>query len=524
MENWKDDSNKRTLAIGRRSSYGQKDNTSAETQEREFRSYVQIHGLDLIKIDAIIETAYKYEARKKYRELMDYALSNGIRHILFYIGSREARNLTDSETNERLIKEGKIVIHYVSENKVYWKDSPDSDFLMRDILTSVNKSESRVLGTRVRNSFRTKAESGWYPYRTPATGYIHHKERDRVGNAVKGTATITVDPDKANVRLVQREFELRAQGYSYDVIRQKNLEAGVVPLSMRETYNRASIEKRLKNEFYWGKFRLKNDPKVYQGRHELIIPEPILKKVKAINEGNGCKIRKNVANGEDIFRGWLRCSHPECQMQITYDPKTKTIKETGEKKTYHYYRCSNSRKAHMKLVSVTEEKIWKQFEPAVEALSISQEFAQDITDALNETHEKQRAAIKKQMDGFRLELESLRTERSNAVQLFAKGKISEVDYSAFTKDVERREDHFVNELERLNLAISDEAMVSVKKVFELAINAKQLWKSMNRENRLEYLKEVCSNPTLEGLTLQYQLQSPFARLSNWKENSNWRRG
>ncbi|MFN8945108.1 MAG: hypothetical protein ACK5WZ_10855 [Pseudobdellovibrionaceae bacterium] len=65
-------------------------------------------------------------------------------------------------------------------------------------------------------------------------------------------------------------------------------------------------------------------------------------------------------------------------------------------------------------------------------------------------------------------------------------------------------------------------MISVQKVFELAINAKTLYKSMSRENRLEYLKTVCLNPTLDGLTLEYHLQSPFARLSNWKENPKWR--
>lgn len=184
MGNWKDDPNKRALAIGRRSSYGQKENTSAETQEREFLNYVKAHGLDLIKIDAIIETAYKADQRKKYQALMQFALSQGIKHILFYIGSREARNLTDNETNERLIKEGKIIIHYVSENKVYYKDSPDSDFLMRDILTSVNKSESRANGTRVKNSFRTKAEQGWFPYRHTPLGYMHHKERDKFGNDI----------------------------------------------------------------------------------------------------------------------------------------------------------------------------------------------------------------------------------------------------------------------------------------------------------------------------------------------------
>jgi hypothetical protein len=102
-----------------------------------------------------------------------------------------------------------------------------------------------------------------------------------------------------------------------------------------------------------------------------------------------------------------------------------------------------------------------------------------------------------------------------------------LDESGYKRQIERvRSDrrHYENEIERLTLTISDEAMVSVKKVFELAINAKELYKAMNREDRMEYLKMVCSNPTLDGLTLQYQLQSPFARLSNWKEDSNWRRG
>ena len=524
MENWKEDPNKRTLAIGRRSSTGQKDNTSAETQEREFHIYVKANDLDLVKFDAIIETAYKTEARKKYKELMNFALSNGIKHILFYIGSREARNLTDNETNERLIKEGKIIIHYVSENKVYFKDSPDSDFLMRDILTSVNKSESRANSTRVKNSFRTKAEMGWFPYRHTPLGYAHHKERDKSGYAIKGTAIVVPDPDIANVKLVQREFELRSQGHSYDVIRQSNLDAGVVPLDQVKTYHRSSIEKRLKCSFYWGTFQLTGEPAVYHGKHELIIPAKSLKVVKAINEGNGPKVRKNVANGEDLFRGWLLCDHPECQRQMTYDPKTKIIKETGEKKVYHYYRCSNSRKVHMKLVNISEEKIWDQFEPAVEALTISQEFAIDITAALNETHEKQKAAIKKQMEGYRIELLGLEGKEDSAYQDLKKGLLDETSYQRQIERVRSSRRHYENEVERLTLTISDEAMVSVKKVFELAINAKELYKSMNREDRLEYLKKVCSNPTLDGLTLQYQLQSPFARLSNWKENSKWRRG
>lgn len=61
-----------------------------------------------------------------------------------------------------------------------------------------------------------------------------------------------------------------------------------------------------------------------------------------------------------------------------------------------------------------------------------------------------------------------------------------------------------------------------KKVFELAINLKELWKAMDREKRVTYLKRVCSNPTVDSLTLHYHLQKPFERLAKMKGNENWR--
>ena len=373
-------------------------------------------------------------------------------------------------------------------------------------------------------AYKTKAENGWWPYRHTPLGYVHSKDRDKFGNAIKGTARLIPDPDTCNVQLIQREFELRAQGFSYDEIRRQNLEDNFVPPENRKTYNRATIEKRMKNPLYWGEFRLADDPKVYKGKHEPIIPTKTLKSVKAINEGNGCKRRSMVANGADIFRGWLVCDHPECQRQITYEKKEKVLKSTGETKVYHLYRCSNSRKIHPKNIYVSEEKIWQQFETTADVLSVSQEFAQDITNALNETHGKQTTAIKKQMDGFSIELRNLEGKEDEAYNDFKVGVLDEGGYKRQITRVRDERRHFESEIKRLTLTISDEAMVSVKKVFELAINAKELYKSMSREERLEYLKTVCSNATLDGLTLQYQLEKPFARLASWNENSEWRRG
>lgn len=522
MNDWKKNPNKKALAIIRRSSHGQKDNTSADTQMDAIKAYALRNGLEfVVEPEAIVETAYNSKRRDKYNRIIESGLKLGAKHLLFYDASRESRNQQDLAKNTDMILKGEIIVHHVSENRAYWTGSSNSDLLLRGIGGVINENYSRENGAKMKAAYRTKAENGWFPFRHTPLGYIHFKKKDEYGNPIKGTATVIPDPDPSKVRLVRREFELRAQGYSYEHIHQTTLAENLVPTSLLKTYSKQAIEKRLKNPLYRGHFFV--DGIRYEGKHELIVSSKVLAAVdESFKPGRAMKKMNGLSSG--VFDdGWLRCGHPECARQLTFDPKTKTIKGTGEKKIYSYYRCTNSRGVHETVKSITEEKLWAQFEPAVDALAVTHDFAQDIANALNETQLKQQAAIRKQMEGFRAELEGLRSERANAVRLYASHKIKEHEYNSFIADVERREDHYVNELERLNLSISDAGMTSVKQVFELAINAKELWKSMDKLQRLEYLKKVSSNPTLDDLTVRFELKKPFLKLAEMKQTEDWRR-
>jgi DNA invertase Pin-like site-specific DNA recombinase len=187
MKGWKNNPNKRSLVIVRRSSKGQEENTSERTQSREIQDYAVKHGLEVVLNESIIETAYKQDKRKKYTNLIERALKEDIFHILFFVSSREARNLTDIEYNGNLARAGKIAIHHVSEGRVYDDLSSNSDYTMREIQAVVNKSESRDNGTRMRAAYKTKALDGWYPYRHTPLGYRHAKDTDEFGNTKKGT-------------------------------------------------------------------------------------------------------------------------------------------------------------------------------------------------------------------------------------------------------------------------------------------------------------------------------------------------
>lgn len=240
MKTWHDIENKMSFAIIRRSSDGQKDNTSATTQRREMVEYANFHGLELEpeNIFEIVETAYRSNKRSKYHEILESCLKRGLLHVLFFGSSRETRNLSDLELNEERVLKGKLVIHHVLEHRVLWQGSSDSDFYTREMFGVADKGSSRTNSYRMKASYRTKALSGHWPYRHTPLGYVHCKDKDERGNAIKGTARLVRDPDDKRVCLVRREFELRAQGLSYDAIREANLESGIVPTKMRKTYNR----------------------------------------------------------------------------------------------------------------------------------------------------------------------------------------------------------------------------------------------------------------------------------------------
>ena len=537
---WKSEPNKRALAIVRRSSKAQEENTSGDTQDREIRRYASAHRLEIIKLESIIETAFKPGARRKYNELMDFALREGIKHVIFFLSSREARNYSDAERNERLCRDDKLIIHHVSDSRVFCKDTADSDWLSRDIQTAMNKNYSRENSTRVKRACLERLEAGHWPYRWTALGYLHEKDKDKLGNPIKGTSRIIVDPDIAVVRLVQREFGLRAEGQSYDRIREIVISENLVPAEMKKSYNRSSIEKRMKNQFYWGRMHYHGDledaKEVYEGLHPLIIDKEILSRVEAVNNGNRRKNRKIKRPSDDggFFRGMIVCGHTECQRLVTYERREKVYKSKPEEPTiYHLYRCGNSRKVHRKTSYINEDNIWTAIDSAVSGFAITEDFAEEISKALNETHLAQQRAIKKQMEGFREAMENVRQQRRNTTSLFTSGKLSDRDFNDQISMLEENERGYEIQIEKLTLLINDEAMISVQRIFELSKHAKTVGRDMDKAKLLETFKYAYLNATLtelgneSGLQLEIKLHPVFERLTRWntmRGTGNWRRG
>lgn len=513
--------NRDAIAILRVSSHRQKGNTSHDVQESEIVAYNKFLGLNLVQVFRVTESAKDSDQRRQYRAALTWAMDNGIRHIEFYMYDREARNLTDNEKNEKLVRQDRIVLHYVSEKKVIHKNSPDSDFFMRDIQAVTNKQFLRNLSTKVNDAMRAKAEDGWFPSNHLPLGYVHQHKRDEFGRELKRGTTIVRDPYDKKVRQAQREFELRGyERMTLTQIKEQLVAEGFISQKQGRNYE-SSIERRLKNKFYSGYFDWpKQDGLEYRGKHELIIPPRLFQLVQETFGGRGLYSKK-----EGIFSGgWIRCGNPECGCFITYDPKNKTMKSTKEVKTYHLYRCSNGKKVHQDFrgAYVHEEKIWEQLSVAIESISIDEDFAKEIASALNETQKQVQAAAKREMQSYRDGLIKLDDRESELYEDFKSGVLDEAGYRRQVTRLKQQRLQFTEMLEKANAAISDAGFETVRTTIELARDAKSLWLSRSPDERRQFLDELLSNRVLDGANVRYDLKKPFATLVEMKENENWR--
>lgn len=511
--------NKKAVAILRVSSVKQTDGgISHQVQEEKCREYAKDLGLDLVSVFTFAESAKDSQHRKKYNEAMAFVRKNKIGNVLFYMTDREARNMTDGEENERRVLKGEFNIHYVNERKILHQNTPTSELFARDVQLALAKSTSKITSAKVIDAMASKAETGWYPSNKPPLGYTTVKLRDDETGRLKNRGTIIgLDPNEKNRKIVLKEFELRAKGFTYEEIRKQVLSEGLMKSKKALTYRKSSIEHRLKNPFYRGEFDWKG--KRYKGKHELFIPRAWIDRVDEMNGLRGSSKRNFADEHMVLVDGWLNCS---CGCRIIYDPKTKTIKsDDGKTKTYHYYHCTNGKGVHQKFENIKGDKIWEQFGSLIEKINISDEFAEDIAQALNKTENKAHRVSELQIAEFKDKEVELQSREDKLFNMFAENQIDKATYERQLRLVRENREDITNQLEKLQKSLTSAVMETAKTVLELATSAKSLWKSKSPQERREFLDTILSNPILDGLTVRYQLKKPFAVLVKMNENVEW---
>lgn len=360
---------------------------------------------------------------------------------------------------------------------------------------------------------------GWFPSSKIPLGYIFGSS-STTGSKYK---TIIPDTNKEKLGLVQREFELRAQGLSVESIRTKNLEDSFVPKEMITSYHCSTIDRRLKNPFYRGCYIWEGVK--YTGNHELIISQDILDKVDDVQSGK--RLLGSHTNRGAFAHGWLKCGKEGCGCNIVFDQKNKRSKKTGNiTKTYNFYHCTDGKGEHkkqgQKQLNITEEKIMDQFSSVVDSIELDDVLAQQIADALNETKEKMKLCIAREIEGYNYALKKLEEKENMIFDNFNSKNIEKDMYDRQLVRVREERTHYTNLLKDANIKITDVGMNTAQSILELSRKANTLWSGRLPIERRDFLNKLLSNPRLNGANVEYELKKPFLIISKMKEKPDWR--
>lgn len=498
------------ILICRVSSPRQEDKFSLDAQEREGKAYAAQHGIRLVESHVFMETASKAGERKKFDAILGTVYGRSAGKPLALLAEKHDRlyrNHQSSADVQRLIESGRAVVHFWKLGKVLDKHSDPSEFLVDDVMTSVNQYHARRIGREALKGMTERALQGWMPAKAPL-GYRNLSQTTEGKRSGRAARESTIVPDPATVPWARRIFELRAAGYSFGQIRERCIAEGFVPTERLHSFRPNVIEQIIKNPFYTGRFNFRGQD--YQGKHELIVdPDTVHLAVNLDVRSTRRKCKK-----EGALTGWLSCT--DCGCRITYDPKKKRAR------TYEYYRCANGRHAHARLVYATDETILSCFEPALDAICLSAERAQEVAAELNRSHNKTRELAREQIDGYQAALAALDNREDGLYDDHRRGILDAPAYSRQLERLRTDRQRYATLVAQAKTELDGTYLVTGKRILELSTSAKTLWNRRTGLQRREFLDKLLSNPRWDGASACWDYKKPWETVVQINQSSNWR--
>jgi site-specific DNA recombinase len=469
---------------------------SSREQEREgysipaqlklLHSYADALGLTVAAEFIDVESA-KNPGRKEFGKMLHFLVNgSGCRIVLVEKTDRLYRNRTDSVKFEELIEGRNVEAHLVKEGRIIGKNSRSQDKFMHDIHVAVARNYSENLREEVKKGMKEKAEQGWYPTKAPF-GYRNNR------------STRTIEPDPIKAPIVRRIFELYASGnYSLtDLRRAIRTETGV-------TINRAYLHQILKSRFYLGYFEWCGIE--YKGNHVSVIDASTFESVRRVFSGFGkSKYRKH----EFAFGGLLTCAHDGCRITAGL-----------QKKKYVYYRCTQGR-GTCDTPYVREERLSDQLGEVLKGIYVPETVAMSIVASLAKNQEAIEANRTRQLNTTRQGLEALRTRMDKVYEDRLNGSFDEQFLSRKMEECRSREIELLAAHERLKQPISNESVLTVARIFELAQKAHSLYLTRNHVERGQLLKKVLLNCSTDGVSLTPTYRKPFDSIFERAKNQEW---
>lgn len=478
-----------------------KSGLSLPAQGKRVDKYCKEKKLENWKEFEFDETAYKVN-RKDFSEVIKI-LQKAKEPVALVCDKidRLIRNFTkDLVILEELRREGKIELHFPSDNIILTKDSPASDLFRFTIGVSLAKYYSDAISDNVKRAQEQKLRKGEWPGKAPV-GF-------RNIDIDEDNKWIEPDPERAD--LVIKLFEWYAEGkYSMELLRRKAKDEGLRNNSKRAgVLTKSQIDHILKNPFYYGDMKYKG--KLYPHKYKPLIDRMLFNKVQEVKQ-NWHKKPFKYAGKPFVYRGLLSCVH--CGLRITFEmAKGKYVYGHC---TNHYGNCPNKE-------WVKVEDIDTQVKDLLLDLSISQEVMNELIRELRDNHKAKVEYHTRTMKNLQSEYDRIENRLDKMYEDKLDGNITEDKYDTLLDKYKRIQADLLIQMEQHSNA-DENYFVKASKLLELAYRAHELFEKADAYQKRELLFCLFQNSQMDGKKLIPSLKMPFDAILEANKTKDWLR-
>jgi DNA invertase Pin-like site-specific DNA recombinase len=428
---------KNAVIFTRVSSERQEEGHSLNAQLKRLQEYCHKQSLEIIKEYQISESSTLGD-RKQFNGMIKFIESENKRTktcIALVVDSvdRLQRGFKESALIDELRRNKVIEIHFYKEGFCLNDSSSSSDIMRWDFGILGAKMYVASLSDNVKRGNKYAWEKGLWTGKPPI-GY----KKALLDN---GKHTFVIDESKAYY--VKEIFNLYAHSsYSLKKLERKCKEWGLISNKTisNEPITKNTIDKILRNPFYYGEMYIKKYDKYYKHNYKPIIERWLFEKCKSVMHGKSEQGKKQKIqssnNGEEkhIFSGLLTCA-------ITGKMVSPVIRKGRHNNGIMYHHLDTwDPKEPTRKIAVREEDILEQVKEVFKSISITNEkLLNEMTEYLQASNKTEAEFHKAQMEELNKRALENDKEMTNLIKKSIKGSITEDKYEEIRKELEKEQ-------------------------------------------------------------------------------------
>lgn len=496
---------RKAVILARVSSKEQEEGYSIDAQKHRLETYCTRRNLIPIKTFALVESSTSGD-RKHFMAMIRFVKSQ--KEPIALVADkvdRVQRSFKEYPLLDALIQQGKIELHFNTENYVIHKDSVSQERLMWSMGVIMAQSYIDSMRDNVKRSIDQKIRLGEWIGRAPI-GYLNIRNE-------RGRGDVVVDKERAP--LVIKLFHTYATGaHTLAEMTEMAKSWGLCSVNTKTPQTRANIHRLLQNPFYYGFMRIKGQ--IYEHRYESLISKELFDQCQIVMKAWHKKPFQYAGN-EYIFRGLLRCA--TSGKTVTADTKKRTYKN-GQKAEWTYLRCWNPENPK-KIMWVREERIIAQVEEVLRKLAVPMHILDDLRSYLRETEKSERSFLRRQLTEWQKEYTLCQNRLDRLMDLLLDGTIDRADFDA--KKVQLRQQQINLERQIESARAGDDTFKGVMlNLLDIAANAHNRFLNSTTEEKRKLVNFIFANLELNGATLCYSLEKPFDQMVGLTTCQEWR--